>query len=184
MGMPPLPDEPPEYGDDILHVFPAGKTPKYIYATFHGIIKRAGTPAEGPYNATFKLTQHPTITRRYVLTPGPPIISVDFETTYTFVTFETVTAIGVFLKVTYSVGVLFFANAWQETPPVGGYYDGICILSWVRESDGSILDAADLFGIQASDTLYGQALPDSDSQLLFAFADDAARLKMRIKKDL
>lgn len=55
MGIPILP---PEYGNDCF-CFDAGKTPKYVYASFMSIIKGGqwipGDP--GPPNSIFKLTQ-------------------------------------------------------------------------------------------------------------------------------
>jgi len=184
MGMTPLPPDPPEWGIDIPGIFPPGQTPKYIYANFWGITRRAGTEDEGDYNGTFKLTQHPVITNSYTYTTGPQIIGVIFSSEWTRIDFMTASTVTIFWQVVYAPGVTFFTNNLTADPPVSNYYGGKCVLSWIHGGDESIEDAGEQFGIELSNDLYGQAFPNSEEYTIFGFADDDARIKMRIKKEL
>lgn len=55
-----IPLDPPEYGNDCLACFPAGKTPKYVYATFTNIIggdEYVPGISPIPPNGTYKMEQ-------------------------------------------------------------------------------------------------------------------------------
>lgn len=184
MGMWPLPDDPPEWGDDLLYVFPPGQTPKYIYATFFDITRRPTTPYEGQYNATFQLVQLPGDPSTYQYTSPAQMITLTFFSTYTTLYFEFAASYGVFWQTNPKTGAFYFTSQYVYDPPATAYYGGKCRLSWIPPGEISIQEAANLFGIEPSPTMRAQAFPDTEDTVIFGFADDETLTKLRIKKSL
>ncbi len=183
-------DVPHVYGDDCLLGFPAGKTPKYVYARFLEIIKCPDIPPifyeQPPNDRVFKLTQDLVSPCHwgYHIPPWGIDFQIHPAPTGTFLALFQYPPPGAFFYDSY-VGPAdegyVFTNDLLECIPWNGGTGGIATVTWTQEATNLLK----LINMQRADDLFMEMRPLVDGNKVYKFCKlkDATNIAIEFEPD-
>lgn len=176
-----MPDEPIEYDNDCVLKFPAGKTPKYVYARFINLVKCPAAALLPPNDRLFKLTQQPGVPCmwRYVTAP--------WTITFEFLTFPVATRLFILHPATgdmyfndttnmYEDEGFVFTNEYAACGLQVGAIGGIAVITWSPQAT-ELLEAINM---RKANDLFMELFPLADGKLVYKFCrlQDATNVKI------
>ncbi|GAH22875.1 unnamed protein product, partial [marine sediment metagenome] len=181
----PMPDVPIEYGNDCLARFPAGKTPKYLYARFSQVVRcDPHTPPvchTPPNDVVFKLTQDAVspcvfmydqsgwIVTFYFAFDSPPVTYVQLQDALGYLYFSD------FVPTPVDEGYVFH-NDLTRCEAMECAHGGIAIVTWTDHAT----DILKAINMSKANDLFMEVFPTDDDKLVYKFCKlkDATNIKI------
>jgi len=180
-----MPPGPIEYGDDCLHCFAAGKTPKYVWARFSQILQCPDVPPKicgiPPNDRVWKLTQDAVLPCWYQLVTGGWILDYTHRSPVTHLAELSVidpNGRDIFYKnmpACQSEGTLFH-NAWIDCIGWNCGHLGFGIVTWTEHATAIL----ELINMEKAQDLFMELHPRADGKLVYKFCrlEDATNIKI------
>lgn len=166
-------------------LWPSGKTPKYVYACFSGIINCGKSSYDAPNGYTFRLEQIPETPCLWVHTGTGWIVQWQ-----PFVPLHNYSRVTLQDVITWS----FFVGYGAECPSEIVHYDNAqtaCVLMYAGASgyccvdwSGHLLDYVSELGIDAYHQLMREGFYVNDESFVYRLASIYQRTNIKIKCDL
>lgn len=179
-------DTPHVYGDDCLAVFERGKTPKYVYVRFSGIVTCPGSAPIAPNDRVFKLTQDPENPCAWYYYIAPWYVY------FWYVLWPDLTQIGLLefvgaweyfdrQEAGHANEGYVFGNDLAECYVGRGGSKGIAVVTWTQQAT-ALLEAINM---QRADDLFMEMRPLADGNLIYKFCRkwDATNIAIKYKPD-
>lgn len=181
-----MPDVPIVYGDDCVAVWPAGKTPKYLYLRPLLIETCPGAPKLAPNGRVFTLTQHPTAACVFSYDSADWDVSADLNAIpdKTSILINSKAPVETYFgeqhPETIEEGKVYHNN-YVGCPVGRGGFNGIIAITWTPQATELLENIV----IEKGTDLFMELFPLPDGKLVYKFCrlQDATNVKILFEPD-